>query len=68
MHDPDILSPHEPTHVPVAGGLLGNKPKGAAADEDDPLKRIAELDNLRKSGAISDAEYQSAKVKLLSKL
>ena len=46
------------------------QPAAAAAggDDDDPLKRIAELDNLRKSGAISDAEYQSAKAKLLSKI
>lgn len=36
--------------------------------DDDPLKRIAELDNLRKSGALSDAEYQQAKAKLLAKL
>lgn len=71
MHDPDIadLHPRQPAPVPMAGALLGNKPKPAApADEDDPLKQIAELDNLRKSGAISDAEYQSAKAKLLSKL
>lgn len=38
------------------------------ADEDDPLKKIAELDELRKSGALSDAEYQQAKAKLLAKL
>ncbi|HZY41065.1 MAG TPA: PH domain-containing protein [Anaerolineae bacterium] len=68
MHDPDILSPHELAPVPMAGGLLGDKPKGAATADDDPLKQIAELDNLRKSGAISDAEYQSAKARLLSKL
>jgi uncharacterized membrane protein YdbT with pleckstrin-like domain len=67
MHDPDILLPHESAE-PMAGALLGNKPKSVAADDDDPLKRIAELDNLRKSGAISDAEYQSAKARLLSKL
>jgi uncharacterized membrane protein YdbT with pleckstrin-like domain len=68
MHDPDIedLRPRE---VPVAGALLGNRPKAATdVDDDDPLKQIAELDNLRKSGAISDAEYQSAKAKLLSKI
>ena len=40
----------------------------AAAADEDPLKRIADLDNLRKSGALSDAEYQTAKVKILSKL
>lgn len=68
MHDPDIDELH-PREVPVAGALLGGKPKAAAsADEDDPLKQIAELDNLRKSGAISDAEYQSAKAKLLAKI
>lgn len=69
MHDPDIedLRQHA---VPVAGGLMGTKPPTAttAGDDEDPLKRIAELDNLRKSGAISDAEYQSAKAKLLSKI
>jgi hypothetical protein len=67
MHDPDIedLRPHA---VPVVGGLLGATPKAAGGEDDDPLKRIAELDNLRKSGAISDAEYQSAKAKLLSKI
>ncbi len=67
MHDPDIedLRPHA---VPTAGGLM-SKPAPTTADGDeDPLKRIAELDNLRKSGAISDAEYQSAKAKLLSKI
>ena len=41
---------------------------GPAAADEDPLKRIADLDNLHKSGALSDAEYQAAKVKLLSKL
>jgi hypothetical protein len=66
MHDPDIEDLRSPA-VPVAGGLLGAKPN-AAADDEDPLKRISELDNLRKSGAISDAEYQSAKAKLLSKI
>jgi uncharacterized membrane protein YdbT with pleckstrin-like domain len=40
----------------------------AESDEEDPLKRIAELDNLRKSGAISEVEYQQAKAKLLAKL
>jgi hypothetical protein len=68
MHDPDIED-LRPRAVPVAGGLMG-KPATAAAgnDDEDPLKRIAELDNLRKSGAISDAEYQSAKARLLSKI
>ncbi len=40
----------------------------APGDEEDPLKKIAELDDLRKSGALSDAEYQQAKAKLLAKL
>jgi uncharacterized membrane protein YdbT with pleckstrin-like domain len=40
----------------------------AAGNVEDPLKKIAELDDLRKSGALSEAEYQSAKVKLLEKL
>jgi len=39
-----------------------------ASEEEDPLKRIAELDDLRKKGAISEVEYQQAKAKLLSKL
>jgi uncharacterized membrane protein YdbT with pleckstrin-like domain len=37
-------------------------------DEEDPLKKIAQLDDLRKSGAISEVEYQQAKAKLLAKL
>ncbi len=40
----------------------------AAGDEEDPLKKIAQLDDLRKSGAISEVEYQQAKAKLLAKL
>lgn len=64
MHNPDIL---DQPPVPVAGAFLGAKPKAADEDE-DPLKQIAELDNLRKSGAISDAEYQTAKARLLAKL
>jgi uncharacterized membrane protein YdbT with pleckstrin-like domain len=36
--------------------------------EEDPLKKIAQLDELRKTGAVSDAEYQQAKAKLLAKL
>ena len=44
-------------------------PRSAASDDaEDPLKRIAQLDELRKSGALSEAEYQTAKVKLLEKL
>jgi len=43
-----------------------SSPKGSA--EDDPLQQIAHLDELRKSGALSDAEYQQAKAKLLAKL
>ncbi len=47
--------------------LPARKPAGQA-DEDDPLKKIAELDELRKSGALSDGEYQQAKAKLLARL
>ena len=36
--------------------------------EEDPLKKIAQLDDLRKNGAISEVEYQQAKAKLLAKL
>jgi hypothetical protein len=70
MNDPDDGPRAHPAAVPTAGGLMGAKPKTATAggEDDDPLKRIAELDNLRRSGAISDAEYQSAKAKLLSKI
>jgi uncharacterized membrane protein YdbT with pleckstrin-like domain len=68
MNDPDDLPRSHPEAVPVTGGLMGAKSKTAVADDEDPLKRIAELDNLRKSGAISDAEYQSAKARLLSKI
>jgi len=53
------------------GDDLGARKTTAAAiesDEEDPLKKIAQLDELRKSGAISEVEYQQAKAKLLSKL
>ncbi len=45
-------------------------PRSAAQDgaAEDPLKKIAQLDELRKTGALSDAEYQQAKAKLLAKL
>ena len=55
MSDGDDLGPRKATTA-------------AAVDDDDPLKQIAQLDNLRKSGALSDAEYQQAKAKLLAKL
>ena len=48
--------------------LHAAKAAGVVADDEDPLKKIAQLDDLRKSGAISDAEYQQAKAKLLAKL
>ncbi len=38
------------------------------SEEEDPLRRIADLDDLRKKGAISEVEYQQAKAKLLAKL
>ena len=44
------------------------KPSATGADDENPLKKIAQLDDLRKSGAISDVEYQQAKAKLLAKL
>ncbi len=40
----------------------------AGGGDEDPLKKIAELDDLRKSGAVSEVEYQQAKAKLLAKL
>lgn len=68
MHNPDILDQPPAPPVQVTGSIMGAKPKAAADDDDDPLKQIAELDNLRKNGAISDAEYQTAKARLLAKL
>ena len=50
------------------GEDLSPKKPAAYVEEEDPLKKIAELDQLRKSGALSDAEYQQAKAKLLAKL
>jgi len=43
-------------------------PTAVQSDDEDPLKKIAQLDDLRKSGAISEVEYQQAKAKLLTKL
>jgi uncharacterized membrane protein YdbT with pleckstrin-like domain len=48
--------------------LRASKPAVTGAAEDDPLTQIAHLDELRKTGALSDAEYQQAKAKLLAKL
>jgi uncharacterized membrane protein YdbT with pleckstrin-like domain len=48
--------------------LRAAKPAANGDAEDDPLQQIAHLDELRKSGALSDAEYQQAKAKLLAKL
>ncbi len=46
------------------------RPGGApgTAGGDDSLKRLGELDDLRKRGAISDQEYHDAKAKILGKL
>lgn len=66
--DDDRVHAAGPRQVQVTGALMGSKPAAPAVDDDDPLKQIADLDNLRKSGAISDAEYQIAKARLLSKL
>jgi uncharacterized membrane protein YdbT with pleckstrin-like domain len=46
------------------------RPGGAASSTggDDSLKRLGDLDDLRKRGAISDQEYQDAKSKILGKL
>ena len=60
----------EQKHQLSDGEDLGHRKVVTAAegDEEDPLKRIAELDDLRKTGAISEVEYQQAKAKLLAKL
>lgn len=50
------------------GGEYGERlPSDEAADRDVP-KLIAELDELRKKGLISDAEFNDKKAKLLSQL
>jgi uncharacterized membrane protein YdbT with pleckstrin-like domain len=54
------LSDGEDLHAPKSASKGG--------DDEDPLKKIAQLDELRKTGALSDAEYQQAKAKLLAKL
>ncbi len=65
LHDRDDL----PRPAQVAGALMKDALAAKAHDdEDDPLARIKKLDELRKSGAISDAEYADAKAKLLAKL
>ena len=55
LSDGEDLSPRKATTAAEAG-------------EEDPLKTIAQLDDLRKTGAISEVEYQQAKAKLLAKL
>lgn len=66
--DHDDARARAPRQVPVSGAFMGASRPAAADNEDDPLRQIAELDNLRKTGAISDAEYQTAKARLLAKL
>lgn len=64
MHDPDdLLARSAP--APVAGALIKESPH---ADEDNVLAQIQKLDDLRKAGAINEAEYATAKSKLLAKL
>ena len=60
----------EQKHQLSDGEDLGHRKVATAAegDEEDPLKKIAQLDDLRKTGAISEVEYQQAKAKLLAKL
>ena len=48
--------------------LSYRKAAAPESDDEDPLKKIAQLDDLRKDGAISEVEYQQAKAKLLAKL
>ena len=48
--------------------LTPRKAAAAESDEEDPLKKISQLEELRKNGAISEVEYQQAKAKLLAKL
>lgn len=49
----------------AAGALIKESPQAA---EDDVLAQIQKLDDLRKAGAINEAEYATAKSKLLAKL
>ncbi|HET7376566.1 MAG TPA: PH domain-containing protein [Anaerolineae bacterium] len=52
----------------VTGEQAGTLPRSTAPAAEDPLKRLADLDDLRKRGAISDQEYADAKAKILGKL
>lgn len=52
----------------VTGEQAGTSPRSMAPAAEDPLKRLADLDDLRKRGAISDQEYADAKAKILGKL
>lgn len=51
-----------------AGAAPAAAPSGAAQadDDDDPLDRIKKLQELRESGALTDAEFEAQKAKLLS--
>lgn len=62
--DQKVALGHDVTGEQVGSGVS----MGSAPAPEDPLKRLADLDDLRKRGAISDQEYQDAKSKILGKL
>jgi hypothetical protein len=56
-------------NMPAGGALPGGAVPGGAltppAPAEDPLDKLSKLDNLRKSGALTEAEFQAQKAKIL---
>jgi hypothetical protein len=70
---PALLDAGTGISSPVSGGFASYQPVADAAPSfgpsgDDPLDRIAKLAQLRESGALTEAEFEREKAKLLSQM
>jgi hypothetical protein len=55
-------------NMPAGGGLAGGAtpaPPGQPAPAEDPLDQLGKLNDLRQRGALTEAEFQAQKAKIL---
>lgn len=64
---PAVVAPAAPAPAPARPAAAGSKPRDAAYFEEQEL-RLRTLDRLRKSGLISEAEYQHKRKEVLDAL